>query len=79
VEVLHFLLRKIYQKENCQADWGKAVIVPLYKKGNKMVCSNYRGISLLSIPGKVYTKVEESLAEKQAGFRSGRVQWIRYL
>jgi len=40
VEVLHFLLHKIYQEENCQADWGKAVIVSLYKKGNKMVGSN---------------------------------------
>jgi len=46
-----------------------------------MECSNYRGISLLSIPGKIYTQVlqqrmkkyvEESLAEEQAGLRSGR-------
>jgi len=81
VEVLHFLLQKIYQEENCPADWGKAVIVPLYKKGNKMKCSNYQDISLLSISSKVYTKVtqqrmkkyvEESLGKEQAGFRSGR-------
>jgi len=29
VEVLHVLLQKLYQEENCPADWGKAVIVPL--------------------------------------------------
>ncbi len=38
-------------------DWSKAAIVPVYKgKGDKTECNNYRGISLLSIPGKVYCK-----------------------
>ena len=39
-------------------DWRRAIIVPLYKKDNKMVCNNYRGISLLSVPiaSKVYVK-----------------------
>ena len=46
------------------------------------VCSsNYLGISLLSVAGKVYTRilqqhlrryVEEVVAEEQAGFRAGR-------
>jgi len=81
ISVLHTLCQKIYHEGKCPADWGKAVIVPLHKKGDKMECSNYRGISLLSIPSKVYTKVlqqrlkkkvEEVLAEEQAGFRPGR-------
>ncbi len=39
-------------------DWRKAMIVPIYKgKGSKEECKNYRGISLLSIPGKVYGRV----------------------
>jgi len=60
-------------------DCGKAVIVPLYKKGNGMECSNYQGTSLLIeyLAGKVYTQVlqqrlkkyvEESLAENKQGF-----------
>ena len=36
---------------------AEAVIVPIHKKCSKKVCKNYRGISLLSIPGKVYAKV----------------------
>ncbi|MBJ5510277.1 hypothetical protein JGG51_24135, partial [Salmonella enterica subsp. enterica serovar Meleagridis] len=52
-----------------------------YKKGNRKECSNYRGISLLSVPGKVYTSVlskkiqrlvESQLGEEQCGFRGSR-------
>ena len=63
-------------------DWRNACIVPLYKgKGDKGECSNYRGISLLSIPGKLYGRVliervkactEHQIGEEQCGFRSGR-------
>ena len=59
-------------------DWTKGVIVPIYKKGDKKVCGNYRGISLLSVPGKIYAGVlekklrnivEGKLDEGQCGFR----------
>ena len=53
-------------------------MVPFYKgKGDNMECKNYRGISLLSIPGKVYGRVliksslvmtEGLIAEEQCGF-----------
>ncbi len=62
-------------------------MVPLHKKGSKMTCSNYRGISLLSVPSKVYTRIKDSrvrskteskVMEVQGGFRRGRscVDWI---
>ena len=35
------------------------VVVPLIKKGDRKVCSNYQGITLLSPPGKVYSRVPE--------------------
>ena len=39
-------------------DWRSAVIVPLYKgKGERIECSNYRGISLLNMVGKIYTGI----------------------
>ena len=62
-------------------DWQRAIIVPVHKKNSRRKCGNYRGISLLSIPGKVLAKVlndrvrcltEDLLLEEQAGCRSGR-------
>lgn len=60
------------------ADWSYAVIAPIFKKGSRKECSNYRGISLLSVVGKVYASVlvdrvraivEDVLDEIQGGFR----------
>ncbi len=63
------------------ADWTKAIIVPVYKgKGRRGEYGSYRGVSLLSIPRKVYGKViiervqrlaEEKIGEEQGGFRKG--------
>ncbi len=35
----------------------KAIIIPVHKKGDRKECGNTRGISLLSVPGKVLTRV----------------------
>ena len=40
-------------------DWQIKVVVPFFKKGDWRVFSNYRGITLLSLPGKVYSEVLE--------------------
>uniref|UniRef100_A0A8C6M7F1 Reverse transcriptase domain-containing protein n=1 Tax=Nothobranchius furzeri TaxID=105023 RepID=A0A8C6M7F1_NOTFU len=62
-------------------EWQTGVVVPIFKKGDRRVCSNYRGITLLSLPGKVYSKVlerrvrsivESQIEEEQCGFRPGR-------
>ncbi len=59
-------------------DWRKAIIVTLYKgKGNREECNNYRGISLLSVPGKIYGRIlnermmkitDKSVGDEQGGF-----------
>ena len=80
-EVILKLCNKIWESEVIPEDWGKAVIVPIFKKKDMMDCANYRGISLLSLAGKVFCsiiqsriqkKTEEILSESQAGFRMGR-------
>src|SRR6218665_2219704 len=55
VEMLYTLCNQIYYSKDCSKDWGKDIIVPLHKKGDRALCSNYREISLLSVPGKVFS------------------------
>jgi hypothetical protein len=63
-------------------EWAKAIIVPIFKKGDFNLTTNYRGVSLLSLVSKCYTFVlnkrlvnwaeeQGKLTESQAGFRKG--------
>ena len=63
------------------ADWKEGYLIKLPKKGDLSQCSNYRGITLLSIPSKVFNRVllnrlkdavDPHLRDQQAGFRKGR-------
>ena len=75
------LIKKIWYEEKIPDEWTMSVIIPIHKKGDKLVCNNYRGISLLCVAYKVLSKFLESrirpLAEKligeyQGGFRQSR-------
>ena len=47
-EWLHTIVNLMWTKGEVPDDWRKAIIVPIHKKGSELLCSNYRGISLLS-------------------------------
>uniref|UniRef100_H3AD39 Reverse transcriptase domain-containing protein n=1 Tax=Latimeria chalumnae TaxID=7897 RepID=H3AD39_LATCH len=62
-------------------EWGKAIICPIFKKGDRLKCENYRALSLLPHICKIYeriletrlhTTVEEKLDQYQHGFWPGR-------
>ena len=44
-------------------DWQTGVIFPIFKKGDRKQCTNYRGISLLSLPGKYMPNALKGNAE----------------
>ena len=57
------------------------VTIPMYKKGDRKKCTNYQGIALLILPGKVYAKrlvkkcrkiVKSKSEDGQYGYRPGR-------
>ena len=75
------LVNNVWQEEQVPADWRRGVIVRIPKKGDLSNCSNWRGITLLSVIGKIlsnviYDRIKETvfdvLSENQAGFREGR-------
>jgi sorting nexin-29 len=61
--------------------WKESIVVPIHKKGDKTHCSNYRGISLLSISYKILSNIllarltpyaDEIIGDNQCGFRRNR-------
>jgi len=51
---IHRLINSIWYKEELPEEWNKSIIIPIYKEVDKIDCSNYRGISLLSTTHKFY-------------------------
>jgi hypothetical protein len=45
---IHKFINSVWIKEELPDQWKKSVLIPVYEKGNKTDCSNYRGMSLLS-------------------------------
>ena len=77
LQIFHGILASIWEMEEMPADLRD---VALFKnKGTRTDCGNYRGISLLSIAGKILARImlnrlipsvaEKNLSESQCGFR----------
>nr|VZI42017.1 unnamed protein product [Spirometra erinaceieuropaei] len=77
------LFQEMWRQGEVPHDFKDATIVHLYKrKGNRQVCDNHRGISLLNIAGKIFARIllnrlnnhleQGLLPESQCGFRRHR-------
>ena len=71
----------LWDGEKIPNEWKMGVIIKIPKKGNLNECGNWRGITILSIPYKIYciiilnriTKtIDNKLRENQCGFRVNR-------
>ncbi|VDO86398.1 unnamed protein product [Schistosoma curassoni] len=71
----------IWEEEQVPMDWKEGHLIMIPKKGDLNKCENYRGITLLSVPGKVFDRVllnrmkdavDTQLRHQQAGFRKNR-------
>ena len=80
-DILIDLFQEAWETENIPKEWRKGYIVKVPKKGDLSHCKNWRGIQLLSLPSKIYTRiilerikkaVDTKLRNEQAGFRPGR-------
>ena len=82
-EALLVLFNRIWASGKWPQDWREAVVVPIFKKGNRADPADYRPICLTSCVSKLFERVLLDrlsawserlgvLAEEQAGFRAGR-------
>ena len=78
---IHKRIISIWNKEELPDEWKESIIVPIYKKGDKTDCNNYRGISVLPTTYKVLSNIllsrltpyaEEVIGDHQCGFRRNR-------
>ena len=81
ISIMHEMIVKIWNTELLPDEWLVGSLIPLHKKGDKLTCENYRGISLLNAAYKVYAKIlynrltphaETVIGEYQCGFRRDR-------
>ncbi|CAF5059280.1 unnamed protein product, partial [Rotaria magnacalcarata] len=57
-EWLHEIIRDVWEQEVTVKEWTEAIIIRLYKnKGDKRICDNYRGISLLDVAAKIFARI----------------------
>jgi len=68
-------------------EWSRSIFLPLPKKGDMRLCSNYRTIALIPHASKILlriiqdrmaTYIEREISDEQAGFRKAEVQEIRW-
>lgn len=80
-QLLLHIINTAWTQGKVPEDWSAGLITPVFKKGDKLDPGNYRAITLLSIPGKVFCRmilnriqdtIEDYLTEEQCGFRRAR-------
>jgi hypothetical protein len=80
ISEIHTLINSILNKEELPEECKESITVPIYK-GDKIYCSDFRGISLLSTTYKILSNIllsqvtpyaEEIIGDLQCGFRRNR-------
>jgi hypothetical protein len=78
---LYEIFTDVWKNEEIVEDWNLAILIRLFKEGDKQLCDNYRGISLLNVTSKLFSRmilnriqqlIDNQLLEAQAGFRANR-------
>jgi hypothetical protein len=54
---IHKLINFVWNTEELPEQWKESIPVPVYKKGDKTDCSNFRGISLFPTTYKILTNI----------------------
>jgi hypothetical protein len=77
LSVIHKVINSVWDKEELPDQWKESIIVTIHKRGDKTECSNYVGVSLISISYKILTNIllsrlspyiDEIIGVHQCGF-----------
>ncbi len=68
---LHRVVAKLWEEEMIPEDWSMSIVLPLFKKGDRRACNNYRGISFIDVAAKVFVSL---LHRKFQGARDTRIR-----
>ena len=86
ITALTALCQQIWKSNLWPQEWRRSVFLPLLKKGDLRLCSNYRTIALIPHASKILqriiqvrlaTYIEREISEEQAGFRKSEEQETR--
>jgi endonuclease/exonuclease/phosphatase family metal-dependent hydrolase len=78
---MHQLIAKIWTEEVMPDEWRNCLITPVFKKGDRLECSNHRGIGVLNVAYKILSKticsrlkphMDNTIRNYQCGFRPGK-------
>ena len=81
VEELWKFFGRVWDEVEVPTNWDSGLVMPLFKKGDRMDLDNYRGITLMDVIGKVFSGIlryrlekfyEGKIVEEQAGFMNAR-------
>lgn len=56
-KVMHKLFQQTWNHAAIPHNWAKGIIIKLPKKGDLSDCNNWRGVTLLSVPSKIFLRV----------------------
>ena len=62
VKVLHSICQQIGKTQQWPQEWKRSVFIPIPKKGNAKVCSNYHTIALISYASNVQNSPSQASA-----------------
>ena len=63
IKILLILFNNVWRTKEWPRDWKKSIYLPIYKKGDKKECGNYRTIALISHVSKIFLRIIQKRLE----------------
>ena len=74
------VMQTVWEEERMPAEWRDGELVSIHKKGQHLICENYRGLCMLSVGYKIFSSILQrrlapyysaEVGDYQAGFKRG--------